>query len=418
MPARPFLSFNLMLLMARSILLVPAITVMGPLAEPGPTDGQIKYLDLKPGAWDVTMHTSVTGVLTPVTDAEVQKATVSMNAEQRAQWTAALRAREKKIIETAKNGSDKKSTSCPLKQNFETNPQGQFYPPQCTAHTDSSGQQLHATITCLEGNSYSAWKQISDFRRIDDENFTGTIVVSAKNDDKTDRVVTETFVGKWVTGSCGPTPPPTLMAASVSRSGNDYSTHVANLSTVPMTAYSITVSMYGSNAQSRHFYDSRMVGDRPIQPRGSKQEDRAGIVLGAKPIAAIFSDGSTFGDTKEIAAIMARRADRLKGLTAAAAVLCNAQEKNTDREAVLVSLEDRKSKLPNLGASMANEIQQGAIADVILYMKRPVRGHNATIRETLEYVQNSAATLADDPIKDGGGDPYVKPSDARLSCSE
>jgi hypothetical protein len=377
--------------------------------------GQTKYLDLKPGSWEVDMHTSTTGVLTPMSDDAVQKATASMNAEQRAQWTAVLRAREKTIIETAKKGTDKKSTLCPLNQNFEINSQGKFSPIECTSTTRSSGQQLHSEIICHEGNGNSAWQQTSDFERIDAENFKGTIQVSAKNDDNTMRVVTEEFSGKWLGDTCAPAPPPPLMAAILVVDGNDNRTRVGNLAAVPMTAYAIQIVMYGSNQRIRHFYDARCVALPPISPHSTKDEVHEGILLGTKPIAAVFADGSTFGDAREIADIMARRVDRLKGFAAVSSTLCSAQRNGISREAVLASLQSQKDKLPNLGTSMANSMQESAYHDAIFFMKQHPQ-QPVGIPETLKYVRDSAALLAADPIKDGEGKLYVKPEATQLSC--
>jgi hypothetical protein len=97
-----------------------------------------------------------------------------------------------------------------------------------------------------------------------------------------------------------PPQPAPLVTARFVRLGNDYYTNLTNRSSLPITAYSVLVVMYGSGRILRHYYYPGVPGYAPVKPGATKQEGRRGIVVDTQFLAAIFSDGSTFGDSKEV----------------------------------------------------------------------------------------------------------------------
>jgi hypothetical protein len=121
----------------------------------------------------------------------------------------------------------------------------------------------------------------------------------------------ENFAATWVgeNASCTPLTQPQapaapqiqpLVTAGFNRLGNNYVTSVTNHSALPVTAYSVLVIMYGSGQMLRHLYYPGVPGYSPVKPGATIQEPRKGILTAVRFLAAIFSDGSTFGDAKEV----------------------------------------------------------------------------------------------------------------------
>ena len=385
-------------------------------AQNGIISPDIKPLDLRAGFWDFNVHVSTIVKLKRISREEIEKATPGMSADDREKYLAKIYAKYDAAEAAAKKGADKDVKMCPLDQKFERADGVDSVPQSCTQTIRSSGDELHIHVLCRKGTDDEA-EQWSDFVRTDAENMKGTTRVVKKTGETLETLTTYTW--KWIRDTCADTAaanaPHALMFARNIWHGNDYGTEVANLAKAPMTAYAIDIVMYGPNV-SRHFYDARMVGQPPIKPGGVFEEDRAGIVTGAKALGAVFADGSTYGGEKEVHDIMQRRKWRLAGLKAAEAYLCSAEQKGDTREQVMASVQGQKSKLPNLGSPMANEIQQGVFDDVRQIIGAPRGGHPFGIAETRKKVEDAAALLAADPVKDANGNFYIMPAETQLSC--
>jgi hypothetical protein len=157
----------------------------------------------------------------------------------------------------------------------------------------SSSRRLEVHFKCEEIDI------VSRFERIDSENFIGSIHEAIKSTPP--RKVNETLVAKWIGSFPEKAGTPKvagtqLMAARIIRQGNDYYSLVDNRSGSPMTGYAISILMYGIGQRIRH------------KPGTNNQEAIRGIVLGANPLAAVFADGGTFGDAKQVSDLMNRQA--------------------------------------------------------------------------------------------------------------
>lgn len=298
----------------------------------------------------------------------------------------------------------------------------------CTRETTiSSSEKFMTHLKCATG------EETYNFERVDKEHFKGFIRLAAADGSSTQE---QTRDAKWLRDSCARTPPPApatvakggsggtqppvqapLMTARFVRQINDYFSIVANRSTVPMTAYIIAVFPLGGSKARRHFYDERMEGGPPIKPGGSFQQLQTGIVVGISPIAAVFADGSTFGDAKQIAAIMMRRAYKLKALTTMASILCDAERRGLDKQVAIASIESSKAHEPNGDTAMDSTILADGYADMLVQLKLQAPSRPVSMEEALRRIQATGTPLLADPVKDPNGAPYLKTDKAALFCS-
>jgi hypothetical protein len=204
-------------------------------------------------------------------------------------------------------------------------------------------------------------------------------------------------------------------AARVLRQGNDYYALIHNSSTVPMTAYSISLAMYGSAQMLRHFYDVRLLGRPPIGEGAADQQHIPGIVLGVAPIAAVYADGSSFGPANEVADIMNRRVAKMAAFRAIASILCNAITKGTDKPATVVALAASKrqgggwgSNMPISTAQMLENLRGEQFDEPIEELQRAAPSRPVSIQEVLDGVLPAARPLLADPVKDPNGTLYVQ----------
>jgi len=211
--------------------------------------------------------------------------------------------------------------------------------------------------------------------------------------------------------------------ARVLRQGNDYYALIGNSSAVPMTAYSITLMMYGSGQKLRHFYDARLLGRPPIGPGAADQQRIPGIVLGAAPIAAVYADGSSFGPANEVADIMIRRVAKMAAFRSIASILCNAISKGTDKPATVAALAASKrqgggwgSNMPISTAQMLENLRGEQFDEPIEELQRAAPSRPISIQEVLDKVLPAARPLLADPVKDPNGMPYVQTTEELLTC--
>src|ERR1700721_2990614 len=110
--------------------------------------------------------------------------------------------RENKAIADRKKGSDRKTNHCPLKQDFLAHVEATG--PNCQKQISSTGQAFSMHIPCKNADGTSGYVQTNTFKRIDAENFQGTIEVASHV--PSIGTVTETFTGKWISDSCSGPP--------------------------------------------------------------------------------------------------------------------------------------------------------------------------------------------------------------------
>jgi uncharacterized protein DUF3617 len=171
------------------------------------SDPKIVPLDLKPGLWELHIHTSNMDVNYAASKTAMEEMTKNYTPEQRAKAMADYNARELKAIADRKKGTDRKSNHCPLKQDFVSHVEASG--PACSKQISSTGQAFNMHIACKAADGTPGYVQTNAFKRIDAENFQGTVeVVSHVGAIGT---VTETFTGKWISDSCSG--PPTGYAA-------------------------------------------------------------------------------------------------------------------------------------------------------------------------------------------------------------
>jgi hypothetical protein len=204
--------------------------------------------------------------------------------------------------------------------------------------------------------------------------------------------------------------------ARLIRQGNDYLVGAINRSSVPMSAYSIEIVMYGSGQRIRHFYDARMVGRPPIRPGGGMQEGHPGIIVGAVLLAAVFTDGTSFGDGKQVGDLMERRVARLRALTETAALLCETQGKGAGLQAAVDTLEERRRSLQSTGSAMMSSIETAQFTAIINEVKRAGAEGADPVAAALRSIEASGAPLLLDPVKDPSGQLYIKSTADQLTC--
>jgi hypothetical protein len=210
-------------------------------------------------------------------------------------------------------------------------------------------------------------------------------------------------------------PPPVTAGWSTVR-GNDYVTVVSNHSNSAITAYALAITVYAGNTL-RHFYDARIVGRPSIKPGAAFVEPRRDIVVGVRVLAAVFADGTFFGDPKHVADLMERRRVKLTALAGAVSILCDAQAKGSDLQIVVGALENRKSQFGSSGTARAAGIQTEAYTAVIEKVKRDSLQGSDAFGNALRFLQTSVAPLLEDPVRDPSGQLYLKETPALLSCA-
>ena len=166
------------------------------------SDTKIVPLDLKPGLWEFHIHTFNTDVSYAASKASMVEMTKNYTPEQRAKAMADYEANERKAIEKRKAGSDRKSNHCPLKQDFLAHIEATG--PNCSKQISSTGQAFNMHIACKLADGTSGYVQTNTFRRVDAENFDGSIEVASHV--PAIGTVIETFTGKWISDSCSGPP--------------------------------------------------------------------------------------------------------------------------------------------------------------------------------------------------------------------
>ena len=184
------------------LFLMPEIGLPAHTLAQSAADTKIVPLDLKPGLWELRIHTSNTDVSYEASKKSMEEITKSYTPEQRAKAMADYEADERKAVEKRKAGSDRKSNHCPLKQDFVSKVEANG--PNCSKQISSTGQAFTMHVACKNADGTSGYVQTNSFKRIDAENFQGTVEVATHI--PAIGTVTETFAGKWISDSCSGPP--------------------------------------------------------------------------------------------------------------------------------------------------------------------------------------------------------------------
>jgi hypothetical protein len=187
---------------AACLFLPPEIGLPGHAFAQNASDTKIVPLDLNPGLWELRIHTSNTDVSYEASKKSMEEITKSYTPEQRAKAMADYEVNERKAVEKRKAGSDRKSNHCPLKQDFLAHVEATG--PNCQKQISSTGQAFNMHIACKNADGTSGYVQTNTFKRIDAENFQGTVEVASHV--PAIGTVTETFTGKWISDSCSGPP--------------------------------------------------------------------------------------------------------------------------------------------------------------------------------------------------------------------
>ena len=185
-----------------SLLLLPGDTDSGHILAQTASDPKIVPLDLKPGLWELHIHTSNTDVSYAASKAAMEEMTKNYTPEQRKKMMADYEAKELKAIEQRKKGSDRKSNHCPLKQDFVFKVEATGS--TCSKQISSTGQAFNLHVACRAADGTPGYVQTNSFKRVDAENFQGTVEVASHV--AAIGTVTETFIGKWISDSCSGPP--------------------------------------------------------------------------------------------------------------------------------------------------------------------------------------------------------------------
>ncbi len=202
LPRRKLFALLSMLAVAACLFLPAEIGSLGQTFAQNAADTKIVPLDLKTGLWELHIHTSNTDVSYEASKKSMEEITKNYTPEQHAKAMAEYETDERKAIEKRKAGSDQKSKRCPLKQDFvakvEANGQN------CSKQISSTGQAFTMHVACKNADGTPGFVQTNTFKRIDAENFQGTVEVASHI--PLIGTVTETFTGKWISDSCSGPP--------------------------------------------------------------------------------------------------------------------------------------------------------------------------------------------------------------------
>jgi hypothetical protein len=184
------------------LFLMPEIGLPAHTWAQSAADTKIVPLDLKPGLWEFRIHVSNTDVSYAASKAAMEQLFKNYTPEQRAKMMADYDAQELKAIADRKKGSDRKSNHCPLKQDFVSHVEASGS--SCSKQISSTGQAFNMHVACKNADGTPGYAQTNSFKRIDAENFQGTVEVTSHV--PVTGTVTETFIGKWISDSCSGPP--------------------------------------------------------------------------------------------------------------------------------------------------------------------------------------------------------------------
>jgi|GEM_PF-2615792 hypothetical protein len=403
---------------------------VGGAAQNGQAAGGGTAIDLKPGLWDTVLHISTILPVTEVDTPALEKQLAKLSPEERAKTIAGMKQQEANTREVMKKGSDSKAKMCFTAKQFES---GNLFQDlqggnDCRKKMTSTSGKVSIQVSCAgPGGTAKTWvaEQTMEIQRVDAENFTATERTMQAGDPAVGSV--HTLTAKWVRESCANEPSAAQkaeakmeadapIAVRVDRIGNNYRTVVTNRSKTPLAAYSIGMAGAGGANGILRVYDARMNGTAPTGPGGTIPEGQQGIIAGAKPVAAIFTDGTTFGNEREVTLLMDRRRTQLKTLRAILPVLCSASAKSEEASATVGTLESARKNSGKNGNDMQNSIVANTFTAAINVLRGRKKGRPATVADALQFVQAAARQMSADPVKDATGKLFITAAETDLKC--
>jgi hypothetical protein len=403
---------------------------VGGAAQNGQAAGGGTAIDLKPGLWDTVLHISTILPVTEVDTPALEKQLAKLSPEERAKTIAGMKQQEANTREVMKKGSDSKAKMCFTAKQFES---GNLFQDlqggnDCRTKMTSTSGKVSIQVSCAgPGGTAKTWvaEQTMEIQRVDAENFTATERTMQAGDPAVGSV--HTLTAKWVRESCANEPSAAQkaeakmeadapIAVRVDRIGNNYRTVVTNRSKTPLAAYSIGMAGAGGANGILRVYDARMNGTAPTGPGGTIPEGQQGIIAGAKPVAAIFTDGTTFGNEREVTLLMDRRRTQLKTLRAILPVLCSASAKSEEASATVGTLESARKNSGKNGNDMQNSIVANTFTAAINVLRGRKKGRPATVADALQFVQAAARQMSADPVKDATGKLFITAAETDLKC--
>jgi len=192
-----------------------------------------------------------------------------------------------------------------------------------------------------------------------------------------------------------------------------------------LTGYAIYSSHFEGAANLTVVEDFRVRGEQPMKPGERRVLSLHAKTLapnyegGAKypagsAIAAIYADGTTFGDPKVLAAMIGFRRSMLAALTGIGNTLCQLGGPQATVDEVQAALgkqqsaEDSRSPSDKEARAVANDYVNRSLH------ARGQRSASEAIKRTRDRLEELRSGLAD-PVKSNGGQPAI-PAAAPLSC--
>ncbi len=386
--------------------------------------------DVKTGLWEFAVHSTAVMPSATIIKPDVPP---NYNAQQRAQYLAAVAGAQKKAEEVAARGTQTKTRHCITSADLQNaNVSGDL---TSCARVEVYSSPQKVSVKCPRYPGSQDQQNSWEFKRVDSENFTGTARLESNLTDRID----QTIVAHWLGESCAPPPaakpgtantaapassagttagaPAMPVVGQLRRQGNQYFAFVANHGSSPLTGYVTLVAHYGNSQPNRHFYDLRMLDLPPIKAGALYPEELAGIITDVKMIGGVFADGSSYGSQKVVADLMERRNVKLNTLKVIVSNLCEAQRKGLDAQSAMSSLDKAKESAPKLTTSMDISIQDGTYIEATnILRQQAVRNSTTAIPATLDKIREWASGLMADPVKGPGGNLFVTAAPAQFTC--
>jgi hypothetical protein len=168
--------------------------------------------------------------------------------------------------------------------------------------------------------------------------------------------------------------------------------------------------------------DCRLRGEPPMNPGESRAftpkyylapvADAKGVTYPqAVPLAAIYADGTTFGDANVLKLILARRQAMVEPLTSMGATMCAMGQQAASLAAISAALnkqhadEDARSLAGKEERDLAySYVQKSLISRTNNHLKP-----SQAVKRTWDQLNKLRSDLVADPVKDAAGEPVIPP---------
>ena len=203
-----------------------------------------------------------------------------------------------------------------------------------------------------------------------------------------------------------------------------------NWYTAQLTGYAIYSSQGSFNmGMGTEINDYRIRGEAPMSPGESRLFTQQYFVAAANyekgvtypqaaSIAAIYADGTTFGDANVLKLMLERRKAMIEPLTSIGATLCTMGMQSASMADISAAL--NKQQTAEDARSPAGKEERGeAYLFVLKSLNGRTNGHMTAsqgAKRTWDQVNQLRSGLAADPVKDGGGNLMV-PEVTPLTCN-